>query len=153
MRFPHRSLIRLSGPDTIALLERTVTHSVKDWAAGEVRYAGAYNPLYRIRDGVLEQVDADRMPVGLHAGNMTAFTEQVLDLRRGDMYYLCSDGLQDQFGGPDDRKFGRGRLKQLLTEVAHLSAPEQQRRVEGALQLWQQDHPSVDDILVLGFRA
>ena len=121
--------------------------------AGELRYAGAYNPLYRVRVGVLEQVDADRMPVGLHAGNMTAFTEQVLDLRRGDMYYLCSDGLQDQFGGPDDRKFGRGRLKQLLTEVAHLSAPEQQRRVEGALQLWQQDHPSVDDILVLGFRA
>ena len=126
---------------------------VVDHTAGELRYAGAYNPLYRVRDGVLEQVDADRMPVGLHAGNMTAFTEQVLDLRRGDMYYLCSDGLQDQFGGPDDRKFGRGRLKQLLTEVAHLSAPEQQRRVEGALQLWQQDHPSVDDILVLGFRA
>ena len=126
---------------------------VVDHAAGELRYAGAYNPLYRVRDGVLDQVDADRMPVGLHAGNMTAFTEQVLDLRRGDMYYLCSDGLQDQFGGPDDRKFGRGRLKQLLTEVAHLSAPEQQRRVEGALQLWQQDHPSVDDILVLGFRA
>ena len=126
---------------------------VVDHAAGELRYAGAYNPLYRIRDGVLEQVDADRMPVGLHAGNMTAFTEQVLDLRRGDMYYLCSDGLQDQFGGPDDRKFGRGRLKQLLTEVAHLPASEQQRRVEGALQLWQQDHPSVDDILVLGFRA
>ena len=126
---------------------------VVDHTAGELRYAGAYNPLYRVRVGVLEQVDADRMPVGLHAGNMTAFTEQVLDLRRGDMYYLCSDGLQDQFGGPDDRKFGRGRLKQLLTEVAHLSAPEQQRRVEGALQLWQQDHPSVDDILVLGFRA
>ena len=124
-----------------------------DHTAGELRYAGAYNPLYRVRDGVLDQVDADRMPVGLHAGNMTAFTEQVLDLRRGDMYYLCSDGLQDQFGGPDDRKFGRGRLKQLLTEVAHLQAPEQQRRVEGALQLWQQDHPSVDDILVLGFRA
>ena len=126
---------------------------VVDHTAGELRYAGAYNPLYRVRVGVLEQVDADRMPVGLHAGNMTAFTEQVLDLRRGDMYYLCSDGLQDQFGGPDDRKFGRGRLKQLLTEVAHLPAPEQQRRVEGALQLWQQDHPSVDDILVLGFRA
>ena len=35
MRFPHRSLIRLSGPDTIALLERTVTNSVQDWAAGE----------------------------------------------------------------------------------------------------------------------
>ena len=48
MRFPHRSLIRLSGPDTIALLERTVTHSVKDWAAGEVRYGALLTPQGKI---------------------------------------------------------------------------------------------------------
>lgn len=126
---------------------------VVDQEVGELRYAGAYNPLYRVRNGVLEQLDADRMPVGLHAGDMSGFNEQVWDLRAGDMLYLCSDGLQDQFGGPDDRKFGRGRLKQLLSEVAHLPASEQQRRVDGALQLWQQDHPSVDDILVLGLRV
>nr|WP_321441812.1 folate-binding protein [uncultured Hyphomonas sp.] len=48
MRFPHRSLIRLSGPDTIALLERTVTHSVQDWAAGEVRYGALLTPQGKI---------------------------------------------------------------------------------------------------------
>lgn len=65
MRFPHRSLIRLSGPDTIALLERTVTHSVKDWADGEVRYGALLTPqgkiisdytVLRTDDGVLLDV-------------------------------------------------------------------------------------------------
>ena len=68
MRFPHRSLIRLSGPDTIALLERTVTHSVKDWAAGEVRYGALLTPqgkiisdytVLRTDDGVLLDVHED----------------------------------------------------------------------------------------------
>ncbi|KCZ88122.1 YgfZ/GcvT domain-containing protein [Hyphomonas jannaschiana] len=68
MRFPHRSLIRLSGPDTIALLERTVTNSVKDWAAGEVRYGALLTPqgkiisdytVLRTDDGVLLDVHED----------------------------------------------------------------------------------------------
>jgi folate-binding Fe-S cluster repair protein YgfZ len=68
MRFPHRSLIRLTGPDTIALLERTVTNSVKDWAAGEVRYGALLTPqgkiisdytVLRTDDGVLLDVHED----------------------------------------------------------------------------------------------
>jgi folate-binding protein YgfZ len=68
MRFPHRSLIRLSGPDTIALLERTVTNSVQDWAAGEARYGALLTPqgkiisdytVLRTDDGVLLDVHED----------------------------------------------------------------------------------------------
>lgn len=43
-RLPDRALISLSGPDTISLLERTVTHSVSAWQVGEWRYGGLLTP-------------------------------------------------------------------------------------------------------------
>jgi len=68
MRLPQRTLIRLSGPDTLALLERTVTNRVQDWAAGEARYGALLTPQGKIisdytalktDDGVLLDVHED----------------------------------------------------------------------------------------------
>ncbi len=125
---------------------------VLEHRTGTLRFAGAFNPLYHVRDGVLNELPGDRMPVGLHHGPEAPFTEHCIDVRPGDMVYLCSDGMQDQFGGPDGRKFGRKRLKELLVGIAGLPAAEQHRRVLGALALWQQDRSSLDDVLLLGVR-
>ena len=68
MRFPHRTLIRLAGPDTMALLERTVTNRVEDWDEGEMRYGALLTPqgkviadylALRTADGVLLDVHED----------------------------------------------------------------------------------------------
>lgn len=68
MRFPHRTLIRLTGPDTLALLERTVTNRVQDWDEGETRYGALLTPqgkviadylARRTEDGVLLDVHED----------------------------------------------------------------------------------------------
>lgn len=126
---------------------------VVDHKSGRVHYAGANNPLYLVRNGELTELRADRMPVGQHFVEATAFTEHELETSPGDMFYLCSDGYQDQFGGIDGRKFGRARMRDLLAEVAQLPAGEQQRRLTQALELWQHDRPAVDDVLVLGFRV
>lgn len=67
-RLPDRAILRLTGPDTIALLERTVTHTVADWAEGEARYGALLTPqgkiiadyiAHRAADGVLIDVHAD----------------------------------------------------------------------------------------------
>jgi serine phosphatase RsbU (regulator of sigma subunit) len=126
---------------------------VVDHVTSVVRYAGAFNPLYHVRDGELREMAADRMPVGAHLGALAPFTEHEVPVMQGDMFYLCSDGFQDQFGGPAGRKFGRSRLKGLLAEVAGLSPAVQHRRLLDALELWQQEHPSIDDVLVVGFRV
>ncbi|HRX74849.1 MAG TPA: folate-binding protein [Hyphomonas sp.] len=44
MRLPRRSLIRLAGPDTLGLLERTVTHRIQDWPLGGTRYGALLTP-------------------------------------------------------------------------------------------------------------
>ncbi|MFN3609284.1 MAG: YgfZ/GcvT domain-containing protein [Hyphomonas sp.] len=67
-RLPDRAILRLTGPDTIALLERTVTHTVAGWAEGEARYGALLTPqgkiiadyiAHRTTEGVLIDVHAD----------------------------------------------------------------------------------------------
>lgn len=65
---PHRAILSLTGPDTLALMERTVTHKVADWAEGELRYGALLTPqgkvivdylALRTGDGVLIDVHED----------------------------------------------------------------------------------------------
>ena len=67
----HRGVLSLSGPDTIELLERLVTHNVKAWAPGETRYGALLPPqgkiiadylALRTAEGVLLDVDKDPLP-------------------------------------------------------------------------------------------
>ncbi|HAQ75332.1 MAG TPA: folate-binding protein YgfZ, partial [Hyphomonas sp.] len=37
-------MIRLTGPDMLHLLGRTVTHSVDNWQTGEMRYGALLTP-------------------------------------------------------------------------------------------------------------
>lgn len=67
-RLPHRAILSLTGPDTLALLERTVTHTVGDWTDGEMRYGALLTPqgkviadylALRTGEGVLVDVHED----------------------------------------------------------------------------------------------
>ena len=40
----HRAVLSLSGPDTITLLERLVTHPTDNWAPGDTRYGALLTP-------------------------------------------------------------------------------------------------------------
>ncbi|MCA8902263.1 MAG: folate-binding protein YgfZ [Hyphomonas sp.] len=65
-RFPNRALIRLAGPDTIALLERTVTHSVTDWREGELRYGALLTPQGKVIADYIAQRTEDGVLVDVH---------------------------------------------------------------------------------------
>lgn len=67
---PHRAALSLSGPDTITLLERLVTHATDNWAPGETRYGALLTPqgkvlsdylALRTPDGVLLDVAKDHV--------------------------------------------------------------------------------------------
>ncbi|HPF24533.1 MAG TPA: folate-binding protein [Hyphomonas sp.] len=65
-RLPHRTLIRLAGPDTIALLERTVTNSVQDWDEGQIRYGALLTPQGKVIADYLAQRTADGVLLDVH---------------------------------------------------------------------------------------
>jgi phosphoserine phosphatase RsbU/P len=120
----------------------------------EITYAGAYNPVVYIRGKELFQVKADKLPIGVNVdGVVDEYTTHKLDVNKGDLIYLYSDGYADQFGGPKDRKFMYKKLKQLLLEHKDKTMAEQEKILDYTMQNWKGDQEQVDDILVIGVRV
>ncbi|MDP3457677.1 MAG: folate-binding protein [Hyphomonas sp.] len=66
-RLPNRSILVLTGPDTLALLERTVTHKVADWAEGEARYGALLTPQGKIIADYIAHRTAQGVHIDVHA--------------------------------------------------------------------------------------
>lgn len=123
-----------------------------DQEYSDLEYAGAYNPLYHIRQNKLSVIKADRMPVSIHMKANKPFTKHSVKLEKGDCIYMFSDGYADQFGGEHNRKFMSKRFKKLLINIHIKPMQEQHSILNKTIEDWQGNHPQVDDILVLGLR-
>ncbi len=116
-----------------------------------LEFAGAYNPLYLVRDGEVIVHKADRFPIGMSSmESKKTFVNQKVDIKSGDMIYMSSDGYADQFGSADAKKFKSGNVKKLLAQIYMLPVEEQRRRLEKEILAWKGDLPQVDDIMFIG---
>lgn len=122
---------------------------VWDKTTNKINYSGAYNPLFIVRNGVLSVYNAEKCPVGIHTKELD-FTDQYVDVQKGDRLFLFSDGYADQFGGPKFEKFKIARFKKLLTDTSGLPILRQYDKLEAAFDDWKQDMVQIDDVCVLG---
>lgn len=126
---------------------------VYDFEEMTMQFAGAYNPLYMIRDGEISKVKADRMPVGVHERDDKAFINNVFEIKQGDQFYILSDGLIDQFGGPKGKKFMTKRFKKLLLDIHKKPMNEQKEIIDEENIKWRGDIEQIDDIIVIGVKV
>ncbi|MCP5367230.1 MAG: PAS domain S-box protein [Hyphomicrobiales bacterium] len=75
-----------------------------------------------------------------------------IPLRPGQQFFMSSDGLIDQTGGPKRRSFGKRRFVNLLREIAPLPAAAQRQATLDALAAYQGDEIRRDDVSVIGFK-
>ena len=119
----------------------------------KLEFAGANNPLYIVRNGEMLIFKGDKQPVGAFIKEFKPFTNHEVDLQKGDMVFIFSDGFQDQFGGENKTKFMVGKFKKLLVEIGHLSPEEQKEKLTEAHRNWKGQLPQVDDIVIIGIRV
>ncbi|MFI5150461.1 MAG: two-component regulator propeller domain-containing protein [Bacteroidia bacterium] len=121
-----------------------------------LEYAGANRPLWIFRGGAkdkMEVVKPDKFPIGgLETEEKRRFTNMRLELGKGDMIYLSSDGYADQFGGKAGKKMMVKNFQKLLTEILHLPLSEQKEILRNHFINWKGEQEQVDDVLVIGFR-
>ena len=117
-----------------------------------LQFAGAFNPLYLIRNGEIIEGPADRMPVGFHDKLEVPFTNTELPIQAGDTLYVFSDGYVDQFGGENGKKFMAKRFKQLLLDIQDKPMDTQRDILDTNIIDWRGELDQVDDILVIGMR-
>lgn len=124
-----------------------------DYENKKLQYAGAYNPLYIIRDGQLIETKGDKFPIGLSIDDqLKLFTNHTFDLVEGDMVYIFSDGYPDQFGGPMGKKFKYEQFRNLLLDIHTLSPRKQYKQVSNRFEEWMGDLVQLDDVLVMGLK-
>jgi serine phosphatase RsbU (regulator of sigma subunit)/streptogramin lyase len=118
-----------------------------------LEYAGAYNPLYVVRNGEVIVYKGDRFPIGISTlEQKKTFTNVSVDIKAGDMVYMCSDGYADQFGSSEVKKFKSVNVKRILSEIWSLPVHEQKERLEKEIMDWKGELPQVDDIMFIGIK-
>jgi len=120
--------------------------------SNSMQFAGAFNPIYLVRNRCLFEYQGDKMPVGIGSEQETPFTNHQLDLEKGDMIYLFSDGFADQFGGKDGKKFKYRPFRELLIGISDLPVDEQKIHLQQTFDSWKGNLKQLDDVLVFGFR-
>jgi len=118
-----------------------------------INFAGANNPLYQIRNNELTIIKGDRMPIGIHLNSNTPFTNHTIKVEGGDSFYIFSDGMADQFGGPENKKLKNIALQQLLMKANNHPFAAQQKLIENAFDEWKGENEQVDDLLLIGFKV
>ncbi len=124
-----------------------------DINGNELLYSGAYRPLVMIRNNELIQIKATKTSIG---GNQLKFEKEFITekipLKNNDTVYLFSDGITDQFGGPNNKKFSTTKLHNTLIEIQDKSMIEQDIIMEKTMNEWLEGYNQIDDIILIGVR-
>jgi serine phosphatase RsbU (regulator of sigma subunit) len=118
---------------------------------GEMQWSGAFNPLWYISNEQMNEVTANKQPIGKNDQPLP-FTTHALQLNKGDMLFLLTDGYADQFGGPQGKKFKYKPLKEMLLANHKEPVEKQMNILESKLAGWKGELEQVDDITIIGIR-
>lgn len=130
---PHRAILSLTGPDTITLLERLVTHDTTNWTAGDTRYGALLTPqgkvladflAIRTETGILIDVSADHADDLLKRLKLFRLRSQVEIERLEDVFVIAGiepapTGVRPISGAQHvylDPRYPGGRLRGLATK-------------------------------------
>jgi serine phosphatase RsbU (regulator of sigma subunit)/Tfp pilus assembly protein PilF len=117
-----------------------------------LEFAGANNPLYMIKEGKLEKIKGDKMPIGYYEGELKPYTNHEIKINKGDCFYIFTDGYADQFGGSNNKKFKYKQLEELLIEIHQMPLEEQKQRLNEEIEKWKGNKEQTDDILLIGIK-
>jgi ligand-binding sensor domain-containing protein/serine phosphatase RsbU (regulator of sigma subunit) len=124
-----------------------------DTVTNYMRYASAMRPMIVYHNGEQIYMKGSRSSIGGHRANdEKSFEDEGMQLTKGDLIYMFSDGYPDQFGGPMGKKFKMVRLKNLLKDIHAQPMEVQYEHVKNNFEIWKEGHDQVDDVLFMGIK-
>ena len=120
--------------------------------SGAGQFAGAFNPMYLIRNDELMEFDSAKDSIGGYSAKRKSFEVHDFQLETNDAIYMFSDGYIDQFGGARGKKYMRKRFKRFLLEISHEAMEVQGEKVETEFDVWRESRKQIDDVLVMGIK-
>ncbi len=122
-----------------------------DMKTRKAYFSGAFNSVYLLRNGSITELKGDRMPLAYHS-QISNFTLKITDVFENDILYLFTDGFPDQFGGPENKKYGRTRFREDILKVHTFSLEAQKQYFLENFLEWKGSRDQTDDITVIALK-
>lgn len=134
-------------------------------AEHEIQFSGAHRPLYYLHrgrhgqfdsgdDSIFQEFEATRKGIGgkpLPNGRKEKpFENNVITYETGDRIFVFSDGLPDQLGGEEHKKFFTRRVKEWLARNVNESMSATSKDLVKTFYDWKGTDKQVDDVLLIG---
>lgn len=154
---PDQILLRLNKKVKEGLGQSRLNNTLKDgmdvavcvWdkAVGEITFSGAKRPMLIKHKGKVELIKGDKFSIGGDQATEPAFTTHTFSIAGGDALVLYSDGVIDQFGGSEGKKFLSKRLIELLEEKQNIE--DFGSGFDEIMVNWIGSREQLDDMLLL----
>ncbi|OHX65962.1 PP2C family protein-serine/threonine phosphatase [Flammeovirga pacifica] len=128
-----------------------MTVLVRDRSENTITISSAKRSFIKVSEDKIPQIiKGCRYTVGDFSDGNKRFINHVFDIKPKDRYYLFSDGLTDQFGGPKNKKLGNKNFKELITSIQNEELFQQSISIEKFYTEWMVDEAQLDDMVLMG---
>ncbi|MEH0155697.1 DAHL domain-containing protein [Limibacter armeniacum] len=117
-------------------------------------FAGAHASAYYVQDGIVSELKGNRYSIGctVKKDGVKKFNSQTILVQKATSLYLCSNGLKDQYGGTENKRYGNHRLKEVIAKCYRKEMKEQAILFQQDFEQWKGLHQQGDDIMLLGLK-
>ncbi len=110
-------------------------------------FAGAKRPMILKKGNVVEVIKGSRNSVGGDLSTGTHYDIHFFDVEKGDTIMFFTDGIVDQFGGADNKKYLTKRLLEVFVKADGINGIKSY--FEEEIKEWQGKREQTDDMLLL----
>lgn len=129
-----------------------VTICVFEEDSNDFAYACAGSRFLIYEKSEFTMFKGDNKHIGDKEDNFENYNTHYYQLADHYTLYLFTDGFQDQFGGPKDKKFSFRRLLELFESNINLPMKEQSKMIDKEFKKWIGNYNQTDDITIIGIR-
>lgn len=145
--------VRKSLTKNSLLLAMDMAVCVFDPTRQTIEYLGANVPGYLLSSTGVKTLEANRLSVGSHLHSTDNLVAKKIFYQPGDMLFITTDGVKDQFGGPYGKKLGsRSVIERFSQELNTKDIKQVERSLYDFFFEWKGNFEQLDDITIFGIR-
>ncbi len=149
-----RKTLKQDTPDAEARDGMDIALCKINYNKSELNFSGAHRPLYYLsQDNDFKQYKGTAQAIGgipTRKGREKKFENHLINFNLGDKIFFFSDGLPDQIGGDDGRKYKNQRIREAISTQSQLSMKEYYDFFMADFDDFKGNNKQIDDVLFIG---
>jgi serine phosphatase RsbU (regulator of sigma subunit) len=124
-------------------------------ANNELVFSCANRPVLLIIDNEITELKPNKSGIGgnaLRHPTFQSFNSESMQLKKGDRFYIFTDGVTDQFN-KNGKKILNRRLKECLLQTNTGEITNQEKLLKDLFLGWMGEEEQTDDVLLMGFEV